>query len=42
MIREQLSIQLAELLAAEGLSGDNDKMPLDEGIKSELPDQKIR
>jgi len=42
MFRDQLSVQLAELLAAEGLSGSNDTMPLDEGIKSELPDQKIR
>jgi hypothetical protein len=25
-----------------GLTPENDKMPLDEGIKSELPDQKIR
>jgi hypothetical protein len=25
-----------------GLTAENDKMPLDEGIKSELPDQKIR
>jgi len=25
-----------------GLTPGNDKMPLDEGIKSELPDQKVR
>ena len=29
-------------LASEGLTPDKDKMPLDEGIKSQLPDQKIR
>jgi len=41
-IRHQLEGKLAELLAAAGLDGAKDKMPLDEGIKSELPDQKIR
>jgi hypothetical protein len=29
-------------MAEVGLNESNDKMPLDEGIKSELPDQKIR
>ena len=33
---------LAALLAAEGLAEDKDQMPLDLGIKTELPDKKIR
>ena len=37
-----VSPELAALLAAEGLTPDQDKMPLDQGIKAELPDQKIR
>ena len=37
-----LSALFATLLAAEGLTPDRDKMPLDEGVKSELPDAKIR
>ena len=41
-MRRQLEERLAGLLTAAGLGGANDKMPLDEGIKSELPDQKIR
>jgi N-acetylglucosamine-6-sulfatase len=41
-MRRQLERQLAALLAAEGLTPDRDRMPLDEGIKTELPDQKIR
>ena len=41
-IRHRLEQQLADMLAAEGLTPDKDKMPLDEGIKTELPDQKIR
>ena len=40
--RADLEKQLAALLAAEGLTPGKDKMPLDEGIKSQLPDQKIR
>ena len=40
--RRDLEKQLATLLAAEGLTPDRDKMPLDEGVKSELPDAKIR
>jgi arylsulfatase A-like enzyme len=40
--RIDLEKQLAALLAAEGLTPDKDKMPLDEGIKAQLPDQKIR
>ena len=41
-VRRQLEGRLAEMLTAAGLDGAKDKMPLDEGIKSELPDQKIR
>jgi arylsulfatase A-like enzyme len=40
--RVDLEKQLAALLAAEGLTPDKDRMPLDEGIKAQLPDQKIR
>jgi len=40
--RRELEQQLAALLAAEGLTPGNDPMPLDEGIKTELPDQTIR
>jgi arylsulfatase A-like enzyme len=40
--RSELEVRLSELLAAQGLTPDKDKMPLDEGIKIELPDQKIR
>ena len=40
--RASLEKQLAALLAAEGLTPYKDRMPLDEGIKAELPDQKIR
>ena len=37
-----LQKELARQLKATGLTPANDKMPLDEGIKMELPDQKIR
>jgi N-acetylglucosamine-6-sulfatase len=40
--RRQLEQHLAALLTAEGLTPDRDKMPVDQGIKKELPDQKIR
>ena len=40
--RRELEQQLSQLMAAEGLTPATDRMPLDEGIKSELPDQKIR
>ncbi len=40
--RRELEAQLATLLAGAGLTPDQDKMPLDEGVKSELPDAKIR
>lgn len=41
-LRAALEKQLAELMAAEGLTPQNDQMPIDEGIQSRLPDQKIR
>ena len=34
--------ELVRVMKEVGLTPENDKMPLDEGIKSELPDQKIR
>jgi arylsulfatase A-like enzyme len=39
---KELQKELSRLLAETGLTSDTDKMPMDEGIKSELPDQKIR
>jgi hypothetical protein len=41
-VRAELERRLAELLAAQGLSPDRDRMPLDEGVRKELPDQRIR
>ncbi len=41
-VRADLERRLADLLAAEGLSPDRDRMPLDEGVRKELPDQRIR
>ena len=38
----KLKAELARLMANTGLRPASDKMPLDEGIKKELPDQKIR
>ena len=37
-----LKAELAKLMAETGLTLETDKMPLDEGVKKELPDQKIR
>jgi N-acetylglucosamine-6-sulfatase len=37
-----LKNELARVMAAAGLTPATDKMPLDEGIKKELPDQRIR
>jgi arylsulfatase A-like enzyme len=37
-----LQAELTQLMAAAGLTASADKMPLDAGIKKELPDQKIR
>lgn len=38
----QMQAELTRVMAEAGLSSATDKMPLDEGIKSVLPDQKIR
>lgn len=38
----ELQAQLAKLMLATGLDTKTDIMPLDEGVKSELPDAKIR
>ncbi len=38
----RLEMQLQGLLNEAGLSIDSDKMPLDEGIQDQLPDQKVR
>ena len=40
--RADLERRLTALLAAHGLTPATDTMPLDEGIKTKLPDQKIR
>ncbi|MGA1617579.1 MAG: sulfatase [Pirellulales bacterium] len=40
--RAELERRLATELAALGLTPESDTMPLDEGIKTELPDEKIR
>jgi hypothetical protein len=39
---DELKTELARLMAQTGLTADHDPMPLDEGIKSELPAQSIR
>jgi arylsulfatase A-like enzyme len=39
---EAMKAELATVMASVGLNSENDKMPLDEGIKQDLPDQKIR
>ena len=39
---EEMKKELARLMAATGLTPETDRMPIDEGIKKELPDQKIR
>jgi arylsulfatase A-like enzyme len=39
---ESLKAELTKLMAQTGLTPETDKMPLDEGVKKELPDQKIR
>jgi arylsulfatase A-like enzyme len=39
---ERLNAELIRLMATTGLTPETDKMPIDAGIKKELPDQKIR
>jgi arylsulfatase A-like enzyme len=41
-VLEELRGELVRVMAAAGLTAANDTMPLDAGIKKELPDQKIR
>ena len=38
----EMQAALSRLMKETGLTKDNDRMPLDEGIKKELPDAKIR
>ena len=38
----ELKAELGRLMAAAGLTPGTDRMPIDAGIKKELPDQKIR
>jgi arylsulfatase A-like enzyme len=38
----ELKEELNRLMSGLGLTAQNDRMPIDEGIKTELPDQKIR
>lgn len=38
----ELKTELARLMLTTGLNAETDKMPLDDGVKSELPDAKIR
>ena len=39
---KELQTELAKLMLATGLDANTDKLPLDEGVKSALPDAKIR
>ncbi len=39
---KSLQVELTRLMRATGLTAANDRMPLDEGVKQELPDAKIR
>lgn len=39
---KDLQAELARAMAATGLTPETDAMPIDQGIKTELPDQKIR
>jgi N-acetylglucosamine-6-sulfatase len=38
----QMRDELQRVMRDVGLTAETDKMPIDEGIKQELPDQKIR
>ena len=40
--RKKLEHQFEAMLSAEGLGGGNDRMPLDEGVKAQLPERGIR
>jgi N-acetylglucosamine-6-sulfatase len=41
-VLDDLNSELARLMAAVGLTRETDRMPIDAGIKKELPDQRIR
>ncbi len=41
-VLDEMKRKLADEMKAVGLTAENDRMPLDEGIKTELPDAKIR
>lgn len=41
-VLQQLQAELARRMQETGLTAETDRMPLDEGIKQELPDAKIR
>jgi len=41
-VLSELKAELASKMAEAGLTIENDKMPIDQGIQQELPDQKIR
>jgi hypothetical protein len=38
----EMQRELLKVMREVGLTPENDRMPLDAGIKQELPDQKIR
>jgi len=39
---DSLQKELARLMKTTGLTPQTDKLPIEEGIKKDLPDQKIR
>jgi arylsulfatase A-like enzyme len=41
-VLKSMKAELVSVMSSVGLNSQNDKMPIDEGIKQELPDQKIR
>lgn len=41
-VLDEMKSELIKAMAEVGITPENDTMPLDEGIKSELPDEKIR
>mgnify|MGYP002631055444 FL=1 len=41
-VLKKMQAELVKALKKTGLTPETDQMPLDEGIKSELPDEKIR
>jgi N-acetylglucosamine-6-sulfatase len=41
-VTQSMRQELVKVMAEVGLTAENDKMPIDEGVKQQLPDQKIR